>query len=194
MLTSILVFIIAFCAILLGVFLVIVPLHDSVKRAAAREREKMTRKLDDMFVFIPVDHLLTIKLAAAGTFAAAAFFLCFNLPGWTPYIMSVIAAATGFFSPELMVRWLKRRRQKMFSEQLVDSLIMLSNGLRAGFTLQQAVEMVAQEAKPPVSQEFELILREFHFGVDLETAMTNSGKRVKNDDFDPLAGICHCRL
>lgn len=194
MLTSVLVFIIAFCAVLIAVFLVFVPLRESIKSAADREREKMTRKLDDMFVFIPVDHLLTLKIVASAAFAAAAFFLCFNLPGWTPHITGALAAIIGFFSPELIVKWLKRRRQKMFSDQLVDALIMLSNGLRAGFTLQQAVEMVAQEAKPPVSQEFELILREFHFGVDLETAMVNAGKRVHNDDFDlAVTAISICR-
>jgi tight adherence protein B len=194
MLVNMLVFIIAFCAILAGVFLVFVPLRDSIKRAGDREREKMTRKLDDMFVFIPVDHLLTLKLVASAIGAAAAFFLCFNLPGWTPYVTGVIGAVAGFFSPELVVKWMKRRRQKLFADQLVDSLIMLSNGLKAGFTLQQAVEMVAQEGKPPISQEFELVLREFHFGVDLETALVNSGKRVRNDDFDlAVTAISICR-
>lgn len=194
MLTNLLVFIIAFCAILIGIFLVFVPLRESIRLASDRERERMTRKLDDMFVFIPVDHLLTLKIVASATLAGIAFFLCFNLPGWTPCVMAALAAVAGFFSPELFVKWMKRRRQQMFANQLVDSLIMLSNGLRAGFTLQQAVEMVAQEGKPPVSQEFELILREFHFGIDLETAMQNSSKRVRNDDFDlAVTAIAICR-
>lgn len=194
MLTNIMVFVIAFCVVLIGVLLVFVPLRENIKRAADRERDRMTRKLDDMFVFIPVDHLLTLKIIASAGLAAVAFFLCFNLPGWTAYVMGAICSVAGFFSPELIVKWMKRRREKMFADQLVDGLIMLSNGLRAGFTLQQAVEMVAQEARPPICQEFELVLREFHFGVDLETAMMNASKRVHNDDFDlAVTAIAICR-
>jgi len=194
MTVSFLVFVIAFVVVMAAVFLVFVPLRESVKRAAEHERQKMTRQLDDMFVFIPVDHLLTIKVIAAVVFGALVFFLCFNLPGWTPYIMAVLSGIAGYFSPELMVKWMKRKRRKAFSDQLVDSLIMLSNGLRAGFTLQQAIEMVAQEGKPPVSQEFELVLREFQFGVDLETAMLNCAKRVNNDDFHlAVTALSICR-
>lgn len=189
-----LVFIIAFLGVMVAVFLVFVPLINGLKRAAEASRREMSRRLDDMFLFIPVEHLPTVKLVSAVVLSVSAFVLCLNLPGLTAYLAAILAGATGFYSPELMARYMKRKRRLAFADQLVDALIMLSNGLRAGFTLQQAIEMVAEESKPPVSQEFELVLREFHFGVDLETAMVNCAKRVRNDDLSlAVTAISICR-
>ncbi|TFH17479.1 MAG: hypothetical protein E4H02_02785 [Lentisphaerales bacterium] len=191
---SLAVLFVAFAGVAAGVFLVLVPLRENVKLATAKNRKEMTRRLDEMFVFIPLEHLPTIKLVAATGFAGLTFFLAFNLPGSAPYIAAAAAAAFGYFSPELLVRWLKMQRRRRFAEQLVDGLIMLSNGLRAGFTMQQALEMLVEESKPPISQEFELVLREFRLGVDLETAMVNCATRVNNDDLSlAVTAIAICR-
>ena len=191
---SVLVFAIAFCGVLTTVFLIFVPIRNILKRAAEESRREMTRKLDDMFLFIPVAHLHSAKMATSAILTIGSFLLCFNLPGLTAYAVAAVAGAAGFYSPELLVRYMNIRRRRIFADQLVDALIMLSNGLRAGFTLQQAIEMVAEESKPPVSQEFELVLREFRFGVDLETAMINCATRVKNDDLSiAVTAISICR-
>jgi tight adherence protein B len=122
------------------------------------------------------------------------FLVFMGLPGLAPYIVTAIFGILGYFAPELLVRWLKRRRRRMFSEQLVDALIMLSNGLRAGFTLQQAIEMLVEESRPPISQEFELVLREFHFGIDLEKAMVNCAERANNEDLSlAVTAVAICR-
>jgi tight adherence protein B len=54
--------------------------------------------------------------------------------------------------------------------------------------------MLVEEGKPPVSQEFELVLRQFQFGVDLETAMINCAERVQNDDLSlAVTAVSICR-
>ncbi len=189
-----LVLLIAFAAVGIAVFVVYVPLKESIARATEANRQKMSAKLDEMFVFIPVEHLPTAKYGSAGAFALLSFLVFMNLPGLAPYIVTAVFAILGYFAPELLVRWLKRRRRRMFSDQLVDALIMLSNGLRAGFTLQQAIEMLVEESRPPISQEFELVLREFHFGIDLEKAMVNCAARANNEDLSlAVTAVAICR-
>jgi len=77
---------------------------------------------------------------------------------------------------------MKRKRLKQFSEQLVDGLVLLSNGIRAGFSLQQALEMLVEESKPPISQEFALVMRQYQLGMDIDEALLRCVARTEDED------------
>lgn len=87
-----------------------------------------------------------------------------------------------YFLPRLMIGFLRGRRRKKFDEQLADGLVMISNGLRAGLSLVQAMEMVVREGKPPVSQEFDIVLREHRLGATLEDALNHLVERMPSTD------------
>ncbi|MDO9264873.1 MAG: type II secretion system F family protein, partial [Desulfosalsimonadaceae bacterium] len=78
--------------------------------------------------------------------------------------------------------YLRHRRRKKFDEQLADGLVMIANGLRAGLSLVQAIEMVVKEGKPPLSQEFEMVLREHHLGSSLGDALKHLAERMTGTD------------
>ena len=42
---------------------------------------------------------------------------------------------------------------------------MLSSSLRAGLSLVQAIESLVENSVPPLSQEFDLLLREYRIGI-----------------------------
>jgi len=97
----------------------------------------------------------------------------------------IIAAVLGLFAynlPRLILSFLRRRRHKKFEEQLADGLVMISNGLRAGLSLPQAIEMVVQEGTPPLSQEFEMVLRKQRLGASLEDALSHLADRMPGTD------------
>lgn len=75
-------------------------------------------------------------------------------------------------------------RQKEFSNQLGDVLIMMSNAMRSGFSFMQSMDLIAKEMKPPVSVEFFKTIAEIRLGADTETALLNMGKRVQSSDLD----------
>jgi tight adherence protein B len=109
-------------------------------------------------------------------------FLVFTLLG-----MWIFGVAVGFFAYKLLDAMpkvsLKTRAQK-FEEQLVDALIGMSNGLKAGMSLPQAVEQVARDMPPPLSQEFGRILREYNHGKTIEQAFEDAGKRLDSRNFN----------
>ncbi len=78
-----------------------------------------------------------------------------------------------------LLRW---RRRSRYEEQLPDALLMASNGLKAGFSLLQALDVVAREMTAPVSQEFTLVLREHRLGADLDEALERLARRVQGMD------------
>jgi tight adherence protein B len=90
----------------------------------------------------------------------------------------------GCCMPLLFLRIKIKRRAKAFNDQLGDTLILIANALRTGYSFMQAIEMVAREMLPPISAEFGRTLKEMNLGIQTETAMNNMAMRVDSDDLD----------
>ena len=80
--------------------------------------------------------------------------------------------------PRIAYRLLREQRMRKFEEQLPDALMMLSGGMRAGVGLSSAITQLVREAQAPLSQEFNLMLKEQRLGVPLEQALANLNRRV----------------
>ena len=87
-----------------------------------------------------------------------------------------------------MLRFIATRRLRRFEQQLPDALLMITGALRAGASLPIALEGVVSEAKPPISQEFDLFLRELRLGVDFGEALEALEKRVPLADLALVTG------
>ena len=79
-----------------------------------------------------------------------------------------------------------RKRSTFFNEQLGDALEMMSGTLRAGFSLPQSLETVAQEMPDPIAKEFGKVVKELSVGMPLENALYNLLDRIYTDDLELL--------
>lgn len=98
-----------------------------------------------------------------------------------------IAAAlgvVGFYAPRFFVLTAQKRRLKAFSGQLADTLMLMSNSLRAGYSLLQAMEAVSREGQEPTAEEFARVVREVGLGLTPEDALLNLYRRLPSDDLD----------
>ncbi len=100
------------------------------------------------------------------------------------FIMPLIGLIAGFFLPKLFVKMRQRRRLNAFNDQLGDGITLMANGLRAGYSLLQAMESIGTELPPPISMEFRRVVREIGLGVDNDQAFLNLLRRVPSDDLD----------
>lgn len=98
--------------------------------------------------------------------------------------LALLGGAVGYFLPRLWVRRRQNKRIKDFGNQLGDTIMLLANSLRSGYSLLQSMETVARELPPPVSVEFDRIVREVGLGLSYEQAMNNMLRRVPSDDLD----------
>ncbi|MDP4126635.1 MAG: type II secretion system F family protein [Bacillota bacterium] len=98
------------------------------------------------------------------------------------FLFSII----GGVLPKLWLNSAQKKKRRKFNNQLADALLILSNSLRAGFSLLQAMEMVSQEMPNPISGEFLFTLREMTYGTSTETALTHLSERVGSDVLDLL--------
>jgi len=84
--------------------------------------------------------------------------------------------------PGLVARYLDGRRRAKFNEQLPGALATMSNALRAGYSLSQAFDSVAEQGDPPVSEEFAILRQQLQVGMGFEEALESLSQRVGSDD------------
>ena len=106
----------------------------------------------------------------------------FGFPGGL--IQMIVAGVIGYFAPGFYVRFRQKRRLRQFNSQLSDTLTLLSNALKAGYSFAQAVDTVAKNGTAPISDEFARAVREMNLGGSVEEALNNMVKRVDSDDLD----------
>ncbi len=73
-------------------------------------------------------------------------------------------------------------RISSFSNQMVDGLTLMSNALKSGLNVPQALHIVAQEMPNPISQEFGLVLNQNKVGLSIEKAFDNLAVRIPTED------------
>ena len=101
-------------------------------------------------------------------------------------LLTAGACLAGFFAPRFYVRLLRGRRLKAFNDQLADTINLMVNGIRAGYSVLQAMEAVSREMGPPIADEFERVVQEVRLGLTLEQALSNMLRRVPSDDLDMM--------
>jgi len=99
-----------------------------------------------------------------------------------------VSGLVGFFAGYMLPRfWIGRKiggRLKSFNKQLPDTIVLLSNSLRAGSSFLQSIELVSREGAPPMSEEMGRVVREVNLGLGMEEALANLVRRIKSDDLD----------
>ncbi|HSI48231.1 MAG TPA: type II secretion system F family protein [Ideonella sp.] len=145
-----------------------------------RERftESARLSLQDMFLFIDPKALFRINVA---------MFLLLPMLVWLVTgapALAVLAGIVGVVFPRVAWVVMRNRRAAKLVLQLPDGLTMMAGSLRAGASLQGALDMVVKENPAPLSQEFSLLLREQRLGLALEDSLRGMGQRLKIEDID----------
>lgn len=117
------------------------------------------------------------------TVAGMAVFGFLLRPG---VVFPLVLGALGLLVPRWVIAYLRNRRFAQINDQLVDGLTLISNALRSGLSLPQALDLLVKEMKPPISDEFGVVLKEHKLGLLLDEALVNLTKRVPVDDLDMM--------
>jgi len=152
-----------------------------VGNVLARQRATIAEQADsslrDMFIFIDPAKMFRMNAIALFLAPMLVWFLSRNL------LFAAGAAVLIILLPRLAVGYLQKKRMRQLELQLPDALLMVAGSMRAGAALTVALESMVGESQPPISQEFELLLREQRVGVDFDTALRNMEKRIPLQDF-----------
>jgi tight adherence protein B len=131
----------------------------------------------------PAEFLLAWA-ASPFVFVAAAFLVGFIFPGFQNVAALVAFFLLGLYAPRFYLKRRQAGRLKAFGDQLPDTITLLANSLRAGSSFLQGIELVTREARPPISEEFERVVREMQLGLALQPALNNLVRRVASEDLE----------
>ena len=168
--------------IALMIFGAVLALAWNVRVAFEGWRDRFTENakvtLEDMFLFVDPRALFRINVALFLLLP-----LIVLLVTGTP-ILAVLAAILGAVFPRVAWIVMRNRRAAKLVLQLPDGLTMMAGSLRAGASLQGALDLVVKETPAPLSQEFSLLLREQRLGLALEDSLRGMGSRLNIEDID----------
>ncbi len=127
-------------------------------------------------IMLKVEEFITIELITA------IGFLFLGLIIFSIKALALPFAIAGFFLPTLIVKSKKKTILKKIDQQLPDTIMLLSNSLKAGYSFMQAVDVASKELPAPISLEFKQLLKEVNLGVNTETALESLSGRVQSED------------
>ena len=156
-------------------------LHAAVAGYTAYQRRFTTaarNQLEEAFVFIDPNKLFWLKNLAT----IAAPLVLWLLTGGVvlPVLLAVLIVAL----PKIGFAVMNRRRRLKIVMQLPDVLLMLGSSLRAGTSLQIAMDMAIRETPAPLSQELGVVVREQRLGLALEDALESMATRLKLEEIE----------
>jgi len=131
-----------------------------------------------------VSEYLLIRLLTAALIAIVAVLISNASP--LGVVLALVFGACGFMGPAAVVRNLKGRRQAALNAQLVETLQMISNGLRSGFAFTQAVELAARQIASPMKDELESFLRDGRLGQAAEDSLKALAERTGSLDMEMI--------
>ncbi|MBT3585289.1 MAG: hypothetical protein HN509_10300 [Halobacteriovoraceae bacterium] len=139
------------------------------------------------FLFIKVEplHVTYVLIFLSCGLGAITFLICGLFGKWLMgFMLALVLSFIGFKIPKPIIKGMVERRIKEYSNQMVDAMTLLSNGIRAGLSLPQSLAMVVDEMPAPICQEFGVILQQNKIGVPLEECFENLAVRVPTEDND----------
>jgi len=165
-----------------AVFAGFISLRFPMGRIIRKHEIRFHEALVELFMFDVTPRQLTYGMFTAAGVAG----LILGLMAWNAgagqlgtVIMFAAGAAIGWWVPRVAIFVLQRRRRDRLNEQLIDGLVTLSNGMRAGLNLVQSMRLIEDNTEPPISQEFGLMLREFEHGASVDEVMRRASVRIK---------------
>lgn len=106
--------------------------------------------------------------------------------GGASAVLGMIGFALGWILPVFYVIYRRGQRMSRFNDQLLDLITLMSNSLKSGYGFVQALNLVADEAEPPASDEFNRVVRENNLGIPLDQALLNLVDRMESEDLELL--------
>jgi tight adherence protein B len=135
---------------------------------------------------LTVGEFLMIRIAAAGGGLVLGYLIAGRFAPAFGLLLGLVLAVLGYLGSNFWLSRKAKKRNKTFVLQLGDTITLMANSLRAGYSLLQTMEMVSRETKDPIATEFRRVVREIGLGISHHDAMANLLRRVPSDDLDLL--------
>jgi tight adherence protein B len=163
-------------------FAAVFMLVHAAKAGAGAYQQRFTShargRLEEAFVFINPNKVFLLSVGGVVLIPVLVWFLAGNI------VLAVLAAMLAIALPRISFAVINRRRRLKIVQQLPDVLLMLGSSLRAGTSLQIALDLAIRETPVPLSQELGVVVQEQRLGLALEDALESMATRLKLEEIE----------
>jgi tight adherence protein B len=99
-----------------------------------------------------------------------------------PMGVSILVVLFVMTLPLQVALYKKRRRRRLFDQQLPDFLEAVARAMQAGNAFSGAVAAVSKESPDPISTEFRLVFDQINFGSSMKEGLTALALRTESQD------------
>ncbi len=107
--------------------------------------------------------------------------------GYGSPVFAVLAILLMGPLPWYLLRQMAKHRREKIEEQLAGSMTTLSSAIRAGLSLAQALEILADQSPRPIKLEFQHMVGQYAMGKTLQETLTEAKDRLKSENFSMFA-------
>ena len=150
-------------------------------RRSLGSREEVLGLMDKMFIDADRTKVTLAMLAGSFGIGLLAFLVVWPHFGLGIVLGSALTIA-GWMAPRFIMYSMWERRCSRLTDQMVDGMTIMSNGIKAGQSLTQSMERVVENISGPLSQEFSLVLNKVRLGMSVEDALNEFGERIPKQD------------
>ncbi len=98
-------------------------------------------------------------------------------------LLAIIMLVLAIIVPPAAIRFMVRRRARKFEQSLPDMLALVAGTLKAGYSLMQGIDTVADQIDGPMGVELQRVVTETSLGRPLEESLETVAVRMESDDF-----------
>jgi len=126
------------------------------------------------------------KYLAGWIYVIVITFLLFWF-GYGSLVFAILSAVLMGPLPWYILKSMAQRRRDKIEEQLAGSMTTLSGAIRAGLSLAQALEILAEQSPRPIKLEFQHMVGQYSMGKTLQETLTEAKVRLKSENFSMFA-------
>jgi tight adherence protein B len=101
---------------------------------------------------------------------------------WGKPVFAILGASVVFYFMSKFFSGRSKKQLDKFDSQLIEGIGMITNSVKAGLSILQAIEDMVKNTKPPLSTEFGEALRQIKLGTPAGQALVDITKRIPSSD------------
>lgn len=174
-----------FTAVALLAGVILVSVYQAAREKAEREKDDQILQVSPIRRFITPVNLFTVRFLSCFGLAAAGMSILVFRGFVSPWLIVPAGCALGYFGWKIPMFWFGmkiRQRKEAFDSQILNLTMSLSNGLRSGQALPQALEAAARQISNPMREELAVVIRETRLGLTLPEALDRLHRRMPGED------------
>ncbi|MCG8349892.1 MAG: type II secretion system F family protein [Chloroflexales bacterium] len=153
--------------------------------AKSKQGGNIARDLARADLKLTVAEFIGLKILAALTGAAVGAYIG-RASTQAMFLSALVGGVLLSFAPNIYLGIRSSNRIKSFNNQLGDTITLMANSLRSGYSFLQTLDLVARESPAPISTEFKRVVQEVGLGRTTEEALSNLLRRMPSDDLELL--------